>query len=350
VYKRQTRTIANKSAIYSLYVLALAGRPERSFMNYYRARPTLLAGDSRYLLAGAYALSKDWAAFNDLVPKSFTLERTDRLTGGSFDSEIRANAIMLNVLLDVNPDHPQIPQIINYLSKGMDNIWSTQDRVWTFLGMGKAAQRASNSDVTVQLVADGKVVTTFEKGTNSFPATELIGKTITLKATGTGNTYYSWDTEGIQLNGRVTEEDKNISIRRSYYDRFGNPKTDNSFKQGDLIVCQISLTGGPRSVDNIAISDLIPSGFEIENPRLGTSADLAWIDKRGGRLNPQYVDIRDDRILLFTPVRANTVQHYYYMMRVVNTGSYRLAAIGAEAMYDPDYRSYHGAGLVKVSE
>lgn len=348
--RRIEKTIAEKSAIYSLYVLALAGRPEISFMNYYRARPQLLSGDSRYLLAGAYALAKDWAAFNDLVPSSYSTERTDRLTGGSFDSEIRANAIMLNVLLDVNPDHPQIPLIISYLSKNMDRVWSTQDRVWTFLGMGKAAKRAAESEVKVEMLVDGKVVNTFEPGTTSFPADDYAGKTVTLRASGKGNTYYSWDTEGIQINGKITEEDNNLKVRRTYFDRFGSVITDNAFKQGDLIVCQIALTGGPRTVDNVAISDLIPAGFEIENPRLRTSADLEWVDRKQNRIRPQYVDIRDDRMLLFTAVAPNKTSYYYYMMRVVNTGNYRLAPIGAEAMYDPAYRSYHGAGLVKVTE
>ena len=348
--RRISRHIANKSAIYSLYVLALADRPEISFMNYYRARPQLLTGDTRYMLAGAFALAKDWAAFNDLVPSSFSMERTDRLTGGSFDSEIRANAIMLNVLLDVNPDHPQIPQIITYLGKNMDRIWSTQDRVWTFLGMGKAAQRAADSDVTVEMLVDGKVAHTFAPGSGSFAARAYAGKKITLRAKGQGSTYYSWDTEGIQVNGKVVEEDKNLQVRRQYYDRFGTIKTDMNFKQGELIVCRIAVTGGPRSVDNVAISDLIPAGFEIENPRLRTSADLAWIDKKLNRLRPQYMDIRDDRLLLFTAVAANQSAYFYYMLRVVNTGNYQLPAIGAEAMYDPDYRSYHGAGLVKVVE
>jgi uncharacterized protein YfaS (alpha-2-macroglobulin family) len=348
--RRISRTIAEKSAIYSLYVLALAGRPEISFMNYYRARPQLLSGDSRYLLAGAYALAKDWPAFNDLVPSSYATERTDRLTGGSFDSEIRANAIMLNVLLDVNPDHPQVPLILDYLSKNIDKAWSTQDRVWTFLAMGKAAKRASESDVKVEMVVDGKVVNTFGKGTSNFSANDFLGKKVTLRASGKGNTYFGWDTEGIQVNGKITEEDNNMKVRRNYFDRFGAPITDNKFKQGDLVVCQIALTGGPRTVDNVAISDLIPAGFEIENPRLRTSADLEWVDKKLTKLYPQYVDIRDDRILLFTSAAPNKTYYYYYMMRVVNTGNYRLAPIGAEAMYDPNYRSYHGAGLVKVTE
>ncbi|OWP63626.1 hypothetical protein CDA63_08595 [Hymenobacter amundsenii] len=44
-------TLAKKEIAYSLYVLALAGRPDAVGLNYYRANRPLLAEDSRYLLA-----------------------------------------------------------------------------------------------------------------------------------------------------------------------------------------------------------------------------------------------------------------------------------------------------------
>jgi hypothetical protein len=60
------------------------------------------------------------------------------------------------------------------------------------------------------------------------------------------------------------------------------------------------------------------------------------------------MDIRDDRLLLFTNLAGNQTKGFYYLLRVVNQGTYQLPVIGAEAMYDKEYHSYHGAGLVKV--
>jgi hypothetical protein len=62
----------------------------------------------------------------------------------------------------------------------------------------------------------------------------------------------------------------------------------------------------------------------------------------------QYMDIRDDRLLLFTELKRNQTKDFYYLLRVVNQGTYQLPVIGAEAMYDQEYHSYHGAGVVKV--
>jgi uncharacterized protein YfaS (alpha-2-macroglobulin family) len=316
-------------------------------MNYYRARPELLSTDLRYLLAGAFAHNEQYNTYNELLPTAFKAEVCQRSSGAYFDSEIRANALMMNVLLDVDPSNKQVPQIIRYLTENGEKIWSTQDRSWAFLALGKAAARQGNSDVDVEVQADGKTLMTLANTQErvTLPA-EAAGKRITLKGSGTGETYYFWQAEGVPVSGGPPSVDQNLSVRRQYLSRFGNPV--DAFSQGDLIVCELTLTGGDRSVENIAVSDLLPAGFEIENPRIGGGADLAWVEEAEGRFSPDYLDLRDDRLLLFTDVQANKTKRYYYLIRAVNSGTFTLPAIGAEAMYDPAYRSYHGGGKIRV--
>jgi len=340
---------ARKETIYALYVLALAGKEDLSLMNYYRARPHLLTQDTRYLLAGSFAQAENWSAYNELLPNSFSEAKAKRTSGGSFDSDIRANAIMLNVLLDVDPTNKQIPVIINHLSKKKRFFYSTQERAWAFLGLGKAAKQRGKSEVKIDVVVDGKTIKKITEPNYTFSSKELNGKKVVLKATGTGTTYYFWNTEGIKIRGVAKEEDQGIQVRRTYYDRNGTAITSNRFKQGDLIVCKVSLTASQQSVQNIAISDLVPSGFEIENPRLTRSADLAWVSKTKNKFRPDYLDVRDDRLILFTSATSGTSKSYYYLLRVVNTGKFQLPAIGADAMYDPNYRSYNGGGTVAVA-
>lgn len=345
--QRATFQIANKEIIYSLYVLALAGKADISTMNYYRARPELLSRDTKYLLAGAYAHSNNYNAYNELIPKTFEAEVCQRTSGGNFDSEARANAIMLNVLLDVDPSNSRIPQIVKHLSQmGKDQIWSTQDRSWTFLALGKAASKQAASRVEVEVSVDGKSVRKIPAGSSgNISASELQGKEIKITSSGTGETYLFWSTEGVPLNG-VAETDDGMAVRRRYFNRFGNEAV--SINQGDLIVAEITLSGGEQSVENIAVSDLIPAGFEIENPRVSTSADLVWVNDAKDKFTPDYLDVRDDRLILFTNLKRKEVKKYFYMLRAVNTGTFRLPAIGAEAMYDPAYKSYNGAGVVTV--
>ena len=344
---RTIKKIANKEILYSLYVLAMAGEGDIASMNYYKARPHLVSEDMRYLLAGSYALMGRWNSYYEIVPNAFTPERTDRLTGGSFDSDIRANAIMLNVLLEVEPANKQIPVIIKYLSQNADRMYSTQERSFAFLALGKAASLNADANVSVDILVDGKSINKFSGKDLTVTDNKLNSSNISLKASGKGEVYYFWSAEGVKLNEKVKEEDSYMQIRRSFFNyKTGRQIPDYRFYQGELIVCKIELTGYDRNAENIVITDLIPAGFEIENPRLNPATELKWIPKNP--MNVQYMDIRDDRLLLFTELVRNQTKDFYYMLRVVNQGTYQLPVIGAEAMYDQEYHSYHGAGVVKV--
>ena len=88
------------------------------------------------------------------------------------------------------------------------------------------------------------------------------------------------------------------------------------------------------------------SGFEIENTRLTEMPDIKWITNAA---TPDYTDIRDDRILMFTSATGQP-KNYYYMVRAVSPGEYQLGPVQADAMYNGAYHSYNGAGVVTISE
>jgi len=344
---RTVKKIANKEILYSLYVLALAGEGDIATMNYYKSRPHLVSKDMVYLLAGSYALMGRWNTYYEIVPNAFEPEKTDRLTGGSFDSDIRANAIMLNVLLEVDPANKQIPSIIKYLTQNSDRMYSTQERSFAFLALGKAASLNADADVTVDILVNGSSINKFTGKDLTAADDKMNTSEIILKASGKGEVYYFWNAEGVKVNEKVKEEDSYVQVRRSFYNyKTGRLIPDNRFYQGELIVSKIELTGMDRNAENIVITDLIPAGFEIENPRLNPATELSWLPKIP--MNIQYMDIRDDRLLLFTNLNRNKTNDFYYLLRVVNQGTYQLPVIGAEAMYDQEYHSYHGAGVVRV--
>ncbi len=339
------RKIARKEIIYSLYVLADAGRGDIATMNYYKSKPALVSNDCKYLLAGAYALMDDWPSYYEVVPKNYVPEETDRLTGGCFDSGARANAIMLNVLLEVDPSNKQIPFIIKHLTQMMGAIYSTQDRSFAFLALGKAAKLGAEHKEDVDVYTDGKKVGEYT-GNDITLNLNPDAKSIMLKGSKQGTVYYFYNIRGVK-KGKVKEFDSHLKVRRTYYDyETGNEIVNGRFYQGQLVICKISLTGGEVSADNIVITDLLPSGFEIDNPRLSETPQLSV--KYSGNMNVQYMDIRDDRLLLFTSAERNKLETFYYLIRVVNKGRFTLPVISAEAMYDGEIGSISSAGVVNV--
>jgi uncharacterized protein YfaS (alpha-2-macroglobulin family) len=41
-------------------------------------------------------------------------------------------------------------------------------------------------------------------------------------------------------------------------------------------------------------------------------------------------------------------QIYYYAVRAVSPGNYKMGPVSADAMYNGEYHSYKGAGIIKV--
>lgn len=339
---------AYKETLYSLYVLALAGRAEPNIMNYYKARPELLTTDSKYLLAGAFAKSGNWSIFYEIVPKSFKPADATERNPLNFDTPLRSDALMLNILLDSDPANRQIPFMIKHLSASVNDYYNTQEAAFVFLALGKAAAKLSDSDIKVKVISGGKEIYTFSGNNLNITGKDLITGELKLKAEGKGEVYYFWSAEGIRKTAQP-EYDSYLSVRRDYYDlKSGRKITDNIFYQGQLIVCGISLNASGANALNVAVTDIVPAGFEIENPRLSQLQGLNWNPQ--STLIPQYLDVRDDRIILFTDIQAGTRKEYYYILRAVNKGAFRLPAISANAMYDKEFTSVNGRGKIYIKD
>ncbi|MEW6511430.1 MAG: MG2 domain-containing protein [Bacteroidota bacterium] len=341
------RRIADKSSVYGLYVLALAGSPEKSVMDFYRSEMGLLTSDTRYLLAGAFAQTGERSTFHQVLPPEFPTEDPVRTSGGSFDSPVRANALMLNILLDTDLNNPHIPRLMEYLSSTYrSNRWySTQDDAFTLLAFGKAARMASAVSVTGVVRVGGKEYA--YKGGNQRLEVDPFGKTVSIAVGGSGRVYYSLVTEGIRTDGGVTLGDRNLQVRREFFDRSGTAVNPAAVRQNDLIVVRITLSANVDQLENIAITDLLPGGFELENPRITDATNYAFIKNPSF---PEYMDIRDDRINLYTSVRGGKrTMQFYYAVRAVTRGNFAYPPIVAEAMYNADYSSASGGGRLRVA-
>jgi uncharacterized protein YfaS (alpha-2-macroglobulin family) len=161
--------------------------------------------------------------------------------------------------------------------------------------------------------------------------------------------FYYFEKEGITKDGSYKEEDSHLKVRKTFYDRYGNVIRSNSFKQNDLIVVKLNISSDYGNVSNVVITDMLPAGFEIENPRIDDVPGTQWVKNKA---YPDYTDVRDDRINLFDDVKVSNgkTQDYYYVVRAVSPGVYKMGPVAASAMYNGEYHSYHGAGWITITE
>jgi uncharacterized protein YfaS (alpha-2-macroglobulin family) len=309
----------------------------------------MLSLDSRYMLAAAYAMAGQKDKAKQVMPPAFTGEKSTGITGGSFYSYVRDMAVSLNALIDTDPDNPQVGTLARMLSEQLlrERYLNTQENAFSILAFGKIARRANKTTATADVVVNGKVLASTKGQPVSTDLRNAINSKLQVNVKGKGSYYYFYELSGISATGNVKEEDSYLKVRRSYYTRDGKPITNNTFSQNDLIIVKLTLesqySGG---VDNVVVTDMLPAGLEIENARLNTLPEIKWIKNNA---EPDYMDIRDDRINLFTNA-GKEAKIFYYMVRAVSPGTYQLGPVQADAMYNGAYHSYNGSGVVKVTE
>lgn len=342
------KEVVKEEVPYSLYVLAMADKVKASELNYFKANPHLLTQSGKYLIAAAYALKGDRTKYFQMLPKSYVNENTVPAFDGNFNSDFRSMALVLNTLLETDPQNTQI----NYLGKQVAQMLisrpyiNTQESAFGFLAMGKIAKAANKGNVTATISSNGKIIASFDgKKDVVLPNNLIIGNNINIKTSGNGKLFYFWEAEGVPTQGTNKEADNFLEVRKVYRDRYGKP-FNGAFYQNDLVVVEISIrsTNG-IIVPNVAITDLLPAGFEIENARITEIPQLDWLKNSA---QPDFKDIRDDRINLITTATPK-VTKYYYLCRAVSLGTFNVGTVSADAMYRGEYHSYSGVGKISIN-
>jgi uncharacterized protein YfaS (alpha-2-macroglobulin family) len=127
---------------------------------------------------------------------------------------------------------------------------------------------------------------------------------------------------------------KHIAIDQVIYDVDTGEKVTH-FKRGGLyeVVMDINFK---RSAENFVVTEVLPGGFEVENPRLFP------YENRDDVQTPDHLEVRDDRVIFFVNGRQKGHVKYSYRMRAVFPGVYKKLPASFEAMYDPENRARLG--------
>jgi len=194
----------------------------------------------------------------------------------------------------------------------------------------------------------------------SFPA-----DTAALEFAGDGSIplYYAVAEAGFDLQPPTAERRDGLEIIRSYLDDDGKPL--DKIPLGAEVTALIRVRSIDReSIANVAIVDLLPGGFEavLQNPSEKAQTDseedgeseenfARWRDrlKTGGNWTVDYVDVREDRVLLYGTVGTGMAEYRYRAKATVGS-VFNVPTVYAEAMYVPTLRAHSGASTVRVDQ
>ncbi len=338
-------------AVYALYVLGRAGEAELGVMDFLRQRQAAgMTRASRALLAAAYAGVGNRDAIDELAAGLDEVEQIERDTGRNFRSTVRDRALLLLALEEAAPESPAIPRLVERLGRDAANVWTTQETAFTLLAIGQLARRQTERPPFSGSVwvGDRRLGRFTSNETAVFDGLGGAGAVRIVLAEGyqPGAAFYSLTTRGIPRDAAYRPFAEGLEVSRELLDRDGRPIDTTAVRQGDLIVLKTRVRSVAGPADNVVVQQLLPSGLEVENPRLASTESLPWVSD--ANLAPDSLDLRDDRVLIFTDLPANEWRNLYSLTRAVSPGSFRLPPIHAEAMYNPGLRAGGARGVLEV--
>lgn len=342
-------------AAYALYVLAKAGRADIGAMDNLRdTQAKRLPPDARGLLGAAYAAVGNTRAAEILASGPVPGGESRKVTGGTLESPLRDKALYLSALLDAVPADPRLGSLavdVGRLLEG-EAYPSTQENAVALLALGKFYSRQKAKKPFSGLVRAGSSLLS-DFSSNKVLSLRGLNQTGDLRLEidqgfAPGACYYSVRTRGIPAPTAYAPQATGLEVAREYLTRDGKPLTDDSVPQGALVVVKFLVRATQGPVANVVLENLLPAGLEVENPRLSTTERLPWMET-DDKAEPASVDLRDDRVLLFTNLPDTDWHAYYALLRAVTPGVFTLPPAQAEAMYAPELRGSGPLGRFTVT-
>ncbi|MDE3743143.1 alpha-2-macroglobulin family protein [Maribacter polysaccharolyticus] len=318
---------------YRLYTLALSGNADVASMN--RLRETKgLSNASKYRLAATYALIGQKNVAEKLLSNAtldFADDTSDYDTFGS-ESRNRAMALETYVLLNNKVKARELADTIA-LRLGEKEWMSTQSTAYCLLAMAKFSALVGGKGIEAKIDLNGAltgVKTAKTLASHEFKIKEG-DNALTLTNVDRNTLYVTIVNRGKLPVGEEKEVVRNLKVISNFKGRDGSRIDVSRMGQGTDFVAEVTLINStPNKIDNVALTRIFPSGWEIVNTRFTDFGPFAENEV-------DHTDIRDDRTNFYFDLKKYETKTFRVLLNASYLGTYYLPGIQAEAMYDNDY-------------
>ncbi|WP_162517513.1 alpha-2-macroglobulin family protein [Aeromonas veronii] len=327
---------------YSAYVLARVGKAPLATLRLIWEQQADHARSGLPLLHLSLALSAmgDEQNAAKALSRALATERGDDYLG-DYGSPLRDQALELSLLRQHKLAAERWPALSAKVADTLAHRqWlSTQERL--------ALLRLARFDPAVDWLA--RVTSSLGSGSLSGSAPLQQGAPEALAAStvtneGKGSLYVQRTLVGYPEQAPVRIS-KGMSVTRSWFNSDGQPFDPAKVKVGDLVVVRLNVSS-ESAVPDALLVEMVPAGFELENPALGNSIKLeelsiegkpAWQSEWNDYLKHQ--EFRDDRYTAALDLSEGSNQQLLYLMRAVTPGRYLVPPTQVEDMYRPELRA-----------
>lgn len=346
---RAWRSSANGSSLaqaYRLYTLALAGQPDVSSMNRLRETPKI-SNYAKLRLAAAYALIGQAQVASTIFENaniSYDAVNYDHYTYGSKERNM-AMGLETLVLLDRKERALELAQSIAKALES-DQWMSTQTTAYSLLSMSKFANYIGGKAMKLSYTINGKSesITTEKSLANRALAINEGQQSIRIDNQGDNTVFVRLITSGKLEVGSEKPLSRNLKTSVVYKGRNGEAMDVSRLSQGTNFISEITITNTQGDdINNLALTQLIPSGWEIVNTRFTDFGNFKENDLT-------HTDLRDDRSNFFFDLKAHQSKTIRLLLNASYLGRYYLPGVQCQAMYDNNYLARTSGMWVEVTQ
>jgi uncharacterized protein YfaS (alpha-2-macroglobulin family) len=293
-------------------------------------------------------------------------------------SDRRTDAILLDALIEDNPQSDLIPKLVNgLLAHRTQGRWgNTQENVFVLLALDRYFNTYESQ--TPDFVARIWLGDTYagssefrgystEQHETTIPMNYVLSETaggtqdFIISKDGAGRLYYRLGLSYAPTDLNLDPLDMGFVIQRRY-EAVDNPEDVHQdeggvwhIKAGARVRVHITMLADNRRY-HVALTDPLPAGLEIVNPALAVSGtvpqDPTSPDYRYGwwwwGTWYEHQNLRDYRAEAFTSLLWDGVYEYTYIARATTPGTFIVPPAKAEEMYSPEVFGRSGSDWVIV--
>lgn len=337
---------------YRVYTLALGGNADTGAMNRLRERlATDIADESSYwMLALAYQQIGQDAVATELinaVEKQRRAGKVSQASSWTYGSDVRDRAVQL-LLQQKMGNTDAAWQLATDIAKELagDSWYSTQSTAWALLAL--AHSYGGRDDVTTFAIQSGDANASWQHLVSKKPIyREALHHyqpgQLTLRNDSAHPVYAAISNRGVPANADEKARSHGLAIETRFSTVDGKSLAPNALKSGTDFIAEVTVTNtSNRELTNIALMQVVPSGWQIRNTRLEGMTENAAID---------YQHIGDDRLVSYFTLssRATGNSSFYWwrdnrtvsnkvtikmLLNASFAGRFYLPGWQAEPMYD----------------
>jgi alpha-2-macroglobulin len=349
-----------RNRAYAIYLLTRNGvvttplvATLRETLNTKFAKEWPLDVTAAYLGSTYQMLKQDKSAADLMVALVAKMEKTDPAApyqwAPYYDLLVR-DSVTLYLLARHFPDRLKaldadtIGRVVMPLTQGRFNTLSSSYSLVAFEAMARTLGAEALGKMSVTQFDSKGQATPLALPENMLPKAAVAPGTVKLKLASEAKltTYYGLTQSGFDRNPPKDALKAGMEVLREYVGADGKPVTTVKVGQDVTVRLSVRALSGSPTIHNVALTDLLPGGFEVVQSRdtQGATSTVTGADL-------QFADVREDRVVMYANA-TDSVQTFSYKLRATNLGKFTTPPAYAESMYEREKMARSVAGRITV--